>query len=77
MAGTWMSVVKGFGGMRVKDGKLHFNPFIPDQWKSYSFRIEFRGRVLKIKVSKAKTETNLESGEPLEIFLNGEKLTLK
>src|SRR5690606_23701580 len=39
MAGTWMSVVKGFGGMRVKDGVLHFSPFIPDQWKSYSFRL--------------------------------------
>jgi maltose phosphorylase len=77
MAGTWMSVVKGFGGMRVKDGKLHFNPFIPDQWKSYSFRIEFRGRVLKIKVSKEKTETNLESGDPLEIFLNGKSVLLK
>ena len=52
MAGTWMSVVKGFGGMRVKEDKLHFNPFIPDKWKSYSFRIEFRNRVIKIKVSK-------------------------
>ncbi|HTE34828.1 MAG TPA: family 65 glycosyl hydrolase domain-containing protein, partial [Chryseolinea sp.] len=51
MAGTWMSVVKGFGGMRIKKGKLHFNPFIPDKWKSYSFRLEFRERVIKIKVS--------------------------
>jgi maltose phosphorylase len=76
MAGTWMSVVKGFGGMRVKDGKLHFNPYIPDQWNSYSFRIEFRDRVLKIKVSKDKTETLLESGEPLEIVLDGKSIQL-
>ncbi len=34
MAGTWMSVVKGFGGMRVNDGKIHLTPYIPDQWKS-------------------------------------------
>jgi maltose phosphorylase len=71
MAGTWMSVVKGFGGMRVKDGMLHFNPFIPDQWKSYSFRIDFRGRVINVKVSKGKIETILESGEPMEIVLSG------
>jgi maltose phosphorylase len=77
MAGTWMSVVKGFGGMRVRDGKLHFNPFIPDQWKSYSFRIEFRGRVLKIKVSKDGVETKLESGEPLVINVKGEDVQLK
>ncbi len=69
MAGTWMSVVKGFGGMRVKEGKLHFDPFIPEQWKSYSFRFEFRGRVIKVKVSKDGAETVLESGEPLQIFM--------
>jgi maltose phosphorylase len=76
MAGTWMSVVKGFGGMRVQDGMLHFNPFIPDQWKSYSFRIDFRGRVINVKVSKGKIETILESGEPLEIVMRGERRRL-
>ena len=76
MAGTWMSLVKGFGGMRVKEGKLHFNPFIPDQWQSYSFRIEFRGRVIEVKVSKDKTETILESGEPMEIRLSGKTISL-
>jgi maltose phosphorylase len=29
MAGTWMSIVEGFGGMRVKDNALHFSPKIP------------------------------------------------
>ncbi len=77
MAGTWMSVVKGFGGMRVKEGVLHFNPFIPDQWTSYSFRIEFRGRVLKVKISAGKTDTILESGDPLDIVMNGETIKLK
>jgi maltose phosphorylase len=24
MAGTWMSIVEGFGGMRIKDDTLHF-----------------------------------------------------
>jgi maltose phosphorylase len=77
MAGTWMSVVKGFGGMRIKDEKLHFNSFIPDQWKAYSFRLEFRNRVIKVKVSKEKTEITLESGEPLEVINSGKSMTLK
>ena len=76
MAGTWMSVVKGFGGMRVKNGKLNFTPYTPDQWKSYSFRLEFRGRVIKVKISKEKTETTLVSGEPLEIVMNGQAVLL-
>jgi maltose phosphorylase len=77
MAGTWMSVVKGFGGMRVRDEKLYFDPFIPEKWKSYSFRLEFRNRVIMIKVTKDKCETELESGEPLEIVLKGETVKLK
>jgi maltose phosphorylase len=77
MAGTWMSVIKGFGGMRVKDGKLHFAPYIPEQWTSYSFRLEFRGRVIKVKIAKGKVETLLESGEPLDVVIDGKSVSLK
>jgi maltose phosphorylase len=77
MAGTWLSVLKGFGGMRIKDGTLCFNPFLPEHWKSYSFRLEFRGRVIKVKVTKDGAETKLESGEPLEIILKDERVRLK
>lgn len=76
MAGTWLSVTKGFGGMRVQDGRLSFSPFLPDQWTSYSFRIEFRGRVITIKVTHDTTETVLESGEPIEISVNGDVVKL-
>lgn len=77
MAGTWMSVVKGFGGMRVRNGQLHFHTMIPKQWSSYSFRLEFRGRVIRVKVSRDKTETFLEHGEPLEIVLNAKTVTVR
>jgi len=52
MAGTWMAVVEGFGGMRVRYGRLSFQPFLPDKWKSFSFHVGFRGTLLNIKVSK-------------------------
>jgi maltose phosphorylase len=76
MAGTWMSVIKGFGGMRVKDGMVHFSPYLPDQWKSYSFRVDFRGRVLRVNVTLEKSDVQLESGEPLDIMLNGNKIVI-
>jgi len=77
MAGTWMSVVKGFGGMRIREGVLNFNPFIPEQWKSYSFRMEYRGRVIKVKVATGETTVVLESGEPIEIVLSGKTQLLQ
>jgi maltose phosphorylase len=56
MAGTWMSIVKGFAGMRVKNGELKFNPFIPDEWESFSFKIRFDGKIKLIRVSKDNLE---------------------
>ncbi|HBL76349.1 MAG: maltose phosphorylase [Bacteroidetes bacterium GWF2_42_66] len=52
MGGTWMAFVKGFGGLRAKNGQLVLNPFIPESWKSYSFRINFRGAHLEIRMGK-------------------------
>jgi maltose phosphorylase len=52
MAGTWMSIVEGFAGMRVRNNMLSFNPFLPEQWNSFSFNIGFRGIQLKIKVTR-------------------------
>jgi len=49
MGGTWMSFVMGFGGMRVKNKRLTFNPFLPETWKSYSFRIDFGSAHLEVK----------------------------
>ena len=44
MAGTWMSIVEGFGGMRVKNNQLHFEPKIPKEWRGYSFKVNFRNK---------------------------------
>lgn len=52
MAGTWMSIVEGFGGKRVKNNKLSLYPIIPDQWEEYSFKIIFRGSDLLVTVNK-------------------------
>lgn len=52
MAGTWMAIVKGFGGMRVRKGVLHLNPTLPQGWESYKFSINFRGALLKIFVNQ-------------------------
>ncbi|WP_207429863.1 glycoside hydrolase family 65 protein [Sabulibacter ruber] len=70
MAGTWMSVVQGFGGMRVRNNQLFFNPFIPSGWTSYSFKIRFRGHLLNIKVTKDSVtiENQAEKAITLNVF---------
>ncbi len=71
MAGTWLSIVQGFGGMRNFNDKLSFAPQIPKEWKSYSFKINYRGRTLKVfKDHKGCKFTN-ESDKPINIFIHG------
>jgi maltose phosphorylase len=50
MAGTWMSVVQGFGGMRVYDGKLQFSARLPKQWKGFAFNILHNGKRVHVEV---------------------------
>jgi maltose phosphorylase len=75
MAGTWMSVVEGFGGMRVRDGKLSFQPFLPGKWTSFSFHIGFRGALLNIRVSRDGVQIkNLSGNETAVLVYDKEQL---
>jgi len=71
MAGTWMAFVKGFGGMRVYDDKAQFSPFIPKKWRSYSFKVRFRGSYLEVRVDQEKSVIHNHSGKPLAIKVYG------
>ncbi len=67
MAGTWMSVVEGFGGMRVRDNQLQFHPFLPGKWVSFSFKVGFRGSLLNVKVSKEGVQIINQSDKALSV----------
>ncbi|MGV3695682.1 glycoside hydrolase family 65 protein [Flavobacterium sp.] len=71
MAGTWMSIVEGFGGMRVKNDALHFEPKIPKDWNGYSFKINFRNQILKVSVHQNETKFVLEGETPITVYVNG------
>ena len=76
MAGTWMSIVEGFGGMRIKDNKLSFEPKIPKQWKAYSFKVNFRDKIIKVNVSQKETTFELRGEEDFTITINNKSKTL-
>ena len=75
MAGTWLSVVEGFGGMRVKNNAVHFKPQLPKAWKSLSFKINFRGSILELFVSESRSKVTLIEGQPVAVFLNGSAIS--
>jgi len=71
MAGTWISIVEGFGGMRVRSNMLTFNPLIPQNWKSFSFKVWFRGNVLKIRVTNSELSLFNEVGSNITVKIYG------
>ena len=70
MAGSWLSVVEGFGGMRVRDGVLSFDPQLPAAWESLSFKVNFRDRVLTVRITRNAVEVANE-GAPVELEIRG------
>ena len=77
MAGTWMSIVQGFGGMRVKNDKVYFKPLIPSQWKSYSFNVMFRENTLNVYVSSEKTIIKNLHGNDISLVINDKEYLIK
>lgn len=71
MAGTWISIVEGFGGMRIREDMLSFNPLIPAEWKSYSFKVWYRENALKVNVSPKEVTIINEAGDSLIFKIYG------
>ncbi len=76
MTGSWLAIVQGFAGMRVRNNHLHFDPFLPKKWEGYRFRINFRGRIIQVAIDHVGTRITLVSGEPLTIDVKGQNVQL-
>jgi maltose phosphorylase len=69
MAGTWLAIVEGFGGMRIADSKVKVHPLIPEKWKSYSFHARFRGVLFEVKVTHKEVIVRNLSNKSLGIII--------
>ena len=68
LAGTWIALVAGFGGMRERNDTLTFAPRLPEGITRLAFNIEFRGRRLRVEVRPSTVSYALTYGDDLELF---------
>jgi alpha,alpha-trehalose phosphorylase len=68
LAGTWIGLVAGLGGMREFGPTLKFAPQLPEGIDRLSFNIEFRGRRLHVETTPSTTSYVLKRGDDLEIL---------
>jgi alpha,alpha-trehalose phosphorylase len=76
LAGTWIALVAGFGGMRFRDGILSFAPRLPEGLTRLAFNLVYRGRQIFAEISRSTAKYSMTDGDPIEIMHDGEKLTL-
>ncbi|MEU3415811.1 glycosyl hydrolase family 65 protein [Streptomyces sp. NPDC006658] len=76
LAGTWMALVAGFGGMRRDGDRLRFAPRLPERLRRLAFHVGFRGRRLRVDIGADKVTYELLDGEPLTLRHHGEPLTV-
>lgn len=76
LAGAWTALVSGFGGMRVVAGLVSFAPKLPPGIVGLSFRLRYRGRIVKVSISGKGATYCLLSGQPLNITHHGDPVTV-
>jgi len=76
LAGAWIALVGGFGGMRTHRGPTSFAPQLPEPLTRIAFNVTLRGRWLRVEVTHGKARYVIADGEPLEIVHHGEQLTV-
>ncbi len=72
MAGAYMNIVYGFGGMRSDGACLVFNPVLPDTWERLRFRVHIKGSVIEINMTSAVSSLRLISGTSVPVIFCGE-----
>ncbi len=78
--GTWQTVVFGFGGVRIKSGKLTFKPWLPPHWNALSFKLKWKDETIKVSLNH-KTfslfwESSSNQQKTIEVSVNGNNETL-
>ncbi len=70
--GVWSALVNGFGGMRDYDGRLSFDPRLPDGWQSLTFRVTWRGTRVRVTLTPTEIAFDVEAGElPVPVDVHG------
>jgi alpha,alpha-trehalose phosphorylase len=74
--GTWLALVAGFGGLRDFDGEVRFRPRLPAELSRLRFRIEVRGQLIEVEMTRSATTYRLVEGRGLVVRHGDEVLRL-
>jgi alpha,alpha-trehalose phosphorylase len=76
IGGTWMAVVYGVAGMRDTNGRISFNPMLPERLARVRFPLTIRSQELVVDITQDTVTYLLQQGSTLTIFHQGKELEL-
>ncbi|MET7875739.1 glycosyl hydrolase family 65 protein [Micromonospora profundi] len=77
LAGAWLALVQGFGGLRDDRGVLSFDPRLPRRIDRLAFSLRWRGHRLRVTLTPAEARYELPDAAPdatVELWHHGEHL---
>jgi alpha,alpha-trehalose phosphorylase len=82
LAGAWLALVAGFGGMRDHDGNLSFAPRLPHQIERLDFALLWHGMRLWVSVAPQEVTYEVRDGDSpegarIELMHYGEPVTIE
>jgi len=77
--GAWMVAAQGFCGIQFRREGLVIEPRLPEQWKSVSLRVAYRGYVLRLTITCDAHRMEVDGSHalgPAQVVLNGKTHSL-
>ena len=78
LAGTWLALVAGFGGLRERPDGPAFDPHLPEGISRLAFRLRWHGVCLDVDVQARQVTYSIDADDPtaLTVFHAGEPIEL-
>ena len=76
IAGAWMNIVSGFGGLQTEAATLTLAPIIPKGWTGYSFRVCTGGSIVRVDVTQDKVTLTVQQGKNVPAVLYGKEILI-
>jgi alpha,alpha-trehalose phosphorylase len=74
--GVWNILAHGFGGMRDYNGKITFDPRLPESWVGLTFQITLRGTRVRVDLASHEIAFTVVEGESAELSVRGEDVSV-
>ena len=74
LAGTWIALVAGLGGLRESNGRVSFSPRLPSGITRLTATLGIQNSRLKVSITPTNTTYSVLDGQPLSLSHDGQLL---